>query len=210
MKPTVHIEFISDFICPWCYLGKARLERVKAAIADDIQLEIEVKPYVLYPNLPKGGVPKSYFAKKTKPGMGRSLRMEAEKENVQLNYKNIEYIPYSLEAHRLVWLVEDNAIKYALAMRLFYGYFEEGKNIEAVDYLVEQATLAGVETAVLEQFKNTNAGEAECQAYIKATRAAFINVVPTLKLDRKFLVTGLQSADVLENYIRRAARIQAK
>ncbi len=141
---TVHIELISDFICPWCYLGKARLERVKAAIADEIRLEIDLKPYILYPSIPKGGVPKSIFAKKTKPGMGRSLRQEAEKEGIHFNYKYIERIPSSFEAHRLVYLVEDNAKKYELTKRLFYGYFEEGQNIEAPVYLLQQAIEVGV------------------------------------------------------------------
>ena len=204
---TVHIEFISDFICPWCYLGKARLERVKIAISNDIQLDIEVKPYVLYPHIPKGGSPKSDFVKKTKPGMGKSLRAEAKLEGLHFNYKYIERIPYSLEAHRLVWLVKDTTKKYKLAQQLFYGYFEEGQNIEDHHYLIEQGKMAGVSTVILDQFHKTDAGAAACQAYIDQTRAAFINIVPTMKLNHKFLITGLQSSEVLENYIRRAARL---
>ena len=67
MATIIHIEFIGDFICPWCYLGKVRLERVKELLLPDIELNIEVKPYVLYPNIPRGGTPKSNFAKKTSP-----------------------------------------------------------------------------------------------------------------------------------------------
>ncbi len=202
---TVHIEFISDFICPWCYLGKARLERVQQLLAPDIQLDIEVKPFLLYPHIPKGGVHKSHFAKKTKPGMGRSLRKEAEIEGIKISYRNIEFIPYSMEAHRLVWLVEDKQQKYDLAMRLFYGYFEEGQNLEDHTYLSEQATLSGVPSAIIEQFKSTEAGLAACENYIQDAKDNFVNLVPTLKLNHKFTVLGLQSADVLEKYIRRAA-----
>ena len=71
---TVHIEFISDFICPWCYLGKSRLERVQQRLVSDIQLNIEVKPFLLYPNIPKGGVPKSYFAKKNETRYGEKFK----------------------------------------------------------------------------------------------------------------------------------------
>ena len=81
---TVHIEFIGDFICPWCYVGKVRLERVRERLKNEIRLDIKVKPYVLYPSIPKGGVSKSTF-KKTKPGMGRALRQEAQVENIQFN-----------------------------------------------------------------------------------------------------------------------------
>lgn len=202
---TVHIEFISDFICPWCYLGKARLERIQKILAPDIQLDIEVKPFLLYPHIPKGGVHKSHFAKKTKPGMGRSLRREAELEGIRINYRNIEFIPYSMEAHRLVWLVEDKTQQYDLAMRLFHGYFEEGQNLEDHNYLSEQAALSGVSNTVIEQFTTTDAGLAACQHYIESAKEDFVNLVPTLKLNHRFKVLGLQSPDVLEKYIRRAA-----
>jgi len=81
---TVNIEFTSDFICPWCYIGKARLERVRALLQDEIKLDIELKPYLLYPHVPKGGAPKSDFSKKVKPGMGRSLKNEAKVEKEYL------------------------------------------------------------------------------------------------------------------------------
>ena len=113
MIPTVDVEFISDYICPWCYVGKVRLERVKAQLAGKIALKIHLRPYVLYPHIPKGGLPKSDFAKKTKPGMGRALRREAKAEGIEINYRNIERIPCSLEAHRLTCLIEDNALHFS-------------------------------------------------------------------------------------------------
>lgn len=205
---TVHIEFISDFICPWCYIGKARLERVQAAVAADIQLDIDIKPYVLYPHIPKGGLPKSDFAKKTKPGMGRSLRQEAAVENIHIHYKHIERIPYSFEAHRLVSLVSGNAKKYELAKKIFHDYFELGQDIEDTDYLVAQGQAIGIDTTILNRFIFTDLGASAVQSSIDQTKQEFINVVPSLRLDRKIVMPGLQSADVWENYIRRAAKLQ--
>ena len=207
---TVHIKLISDFICPWCYLGKTRLERVQAAIADEIQLDIEVSPYLLYPQIPKGGVSKSIFAKKTKPGMGKSLRLEAEKEGIHFNYKYIERIPNSLEAHRLVFLVKNHALKYQLAKKIFYAYFEKGQDIENQDYLIKEAKTVGIEEAILLQFASSNLGEEGVQAAIQESKEAFIRVVPSIQLDNKFVIPGLQSAETWENYIRRAAKIQTR
>ena len=140
--------------------------------------------------------------------MGRSLRKEAEIEGVKLNYKYIEFIPNSMEAHRIVWLVEDKHHKYDLAMRLFYGYFEEGQNIEDPTYLLEQARQVGVSEEVLQQFQYSDAGLQDCENYIQSARDNFIQLVPTLKLDGRFTVLGLQSDEVLEKYIRRAAQKQ--
>ena len=207
--PTVHIEFISDYICPWCYIGKARMERVRESLDGKINLEIEVKPYLLYPNIPRGGVPKEVFAKKAKPGMGRSLRAESEREGIAIRYKNIERIPYSLEAHRLTWLTEPD-LKYELAKRIFHGYFEKGQDIEDHDFLIEQAKAVGVPKKTIGLFFSTEAGEKEVNDFIQNAKEEFVTVVPSLRLNRKILIPGLQTAELWENYITRASRIQKK
>jgi len=206
---TVHLEFISDYICPWCYIGKARLERVKEILKDEINLEIQVSPFLLYPSIPKGGVDKVIFSKTSKPGMGRSLRDEAKLEGIEINYKNIERIPNSLEAHRLTWLIEP-VLKYEFAKRIFHAYFEDGKNIEATSFLMEQAKIVGVDKKFLEKFASTSAGKVEVDLAIRNAKDEFISVVPSFRLDYKFLIPGLQSVEVWEKYIRRTAVIQQR
>ena len=204
---TIHIEFIGDFICPWCYLGKVRLERVKEILAPDIQLDIEVKPYILYPNIPKGGSPKSIFAKKSKPGMGKALRHEAKLENIEFNYKLIDRIPRSMEVHRLIWLIEDNDLKYQLSKTIFHDYFEKGQDIEEVDYLVETAKTAGISEKIISEFETSNKGTAEIETQIQTYKEEFITVVPYMKINKMIAIPGLQSIEVLEKYLRRAARM---
>lgn len=205
---TVHIEFISDFICPWCYIGNARLIRLREKLAGTIQLEIVPKPYILYPHISKGGLLKEHFAKRTKPGMGRSLKYEAARESLEIKYKNIERIPYSLEAHQLMALIPDNTVKNKLAKRIFINYFENGQDIESHNFLIEEAKKLGVNKEILGRFEFTDEGLETCQAFIKQAKDDFINIVPSLRLDHQFLIPGLQEIDVWEKYIRRAAEIQ--
>lgn len=207
--PTVHLEFISDYICPWCFIGKARLERLKEMLKDEIILDIQVAPFLLYPTIPKGGIEKSVFSKKSKPGMGKSLRKEAQLEGIEINYKNIERIPNSLEAHRLTWLTEPH-LKYDLAKNIFKHYFENGNDIENQNFLSEQAKLVGVADKIIEKFKTTDDGKFEVDAAIKIAKESYISVVPSLRLDAAFMIPGLQSIEVWENYIRRAAAIQQR
>lgn len=204
---TVQIHFISDFICPWCYIGKARLERLQDDLQNEIQLEIVHRPFQLYPHLPKGGVPKSAFAKKSKAGMGRALRHEAKEEGIEINYKNIEYIPNSLAAHRLTSLVSDPAQQFALAKGIFRAYFEYGADIENLDILVEQGRAAGMKKSLLSEFLFTDIGAERVQQYLTETRDEFITVMPTLRLDNKILMPGLQPYDTWASYIRRAAEL---
>ena len=182
--PTVHISFVSDFICPWCYIGKSRLERLKAKLEGEIQLDIETSPYLLYPGIPKGGAPKENFAKKARPGMGKLLREEASLEDVRLNYKLIEFIPRSLDAHRLVSLTTDSSVKWSLAKKLFLDYFEKGQDLENLDYLVECGESVGMAKVLLSEFLFTNLGEEEVLKQIDENKMAFITIVPTLRLDQ--------------------------
>jgi len=206
----VYIELISDYVCPWCYIGKARLERLQKKLEGEITLKIGILPYVLYPHIPPGGRPKQEFSENVKPGMGRSLRTEAKEEGIELNYKLIERIPYSLEAHRLTWLVNDQTKKYALAKCIFHDYFEEGQDIESLDYLSTVATRLDISPIIIDCFLSSDGGRKEVSASIKSTKEAFISVVPSMRLDGRFMVPGLQSIDVWEKYVRRAARIKDK
>lgn len=207
---TVHIDFYTDFICPWCYIGKARLERLQSKLQDEILLDIAHHPFILYPHIPKGGIDKSVFKKKTKPGLGRSLRQESQLENIEINYKKIERIPSSFEAHRLVHLIQNKEQQFSLAKNIFHGYFEEGCDIENHDKLIDLANTVGISQEIIGQFFTTEMGKAEVKQLINKAKEEFITVVPSIKLDHQFLIPGLQSIEVWENYIRRAATIQNK
>ena len=201
------VELVSDIICPWCYIAKARLERVEQLLKEDgIALEIRVSPFQLYPHIPKGGLPKSDFAKRTKPGMGKSLRKEAEEEGIKIDYRKIERIPYSLEAHRLLWLVEEDAVQFRLAKKLFHFYFEEGGNVEDPMHLKEKAEAAGVDATVIQTFLNSDAGANEVADYIQGLKDQFIRAVPTFILNKALNMPGIQSVDVMRQYFQRAAK----
>lgn len=215
---TVTIDFYSDYICPWCYIGKTRLERIKKDLQNEIELDIVLKPFLLYPHIPQGGIPKAQFASRhvlngvegRKPGMGRSLKFEAALEGIETNYKHIENIPNSLEAHRLTWLINDNLKKYSFAKRIFKGYFEKGKDIENQQFLVEQALQENVNQLSIDQFINSNKGQEEVTTSILEAKSELITLVPSLKLIALHYVPGLQEYEVWVNYIRRAAKLSTE
>lgn len=204
---SLTIKFYSDYICPWCYLGKVRLDKLKDRLSDDIDIQIELMPFILYPHIPPGGVPKTDFSKSSKPGMGRSLREEAQLEGISFNYKLIDRIPNSVEAHRLVWLVTDPVQKYALSKKLFYSYFEEGENIEDPNILTKLANDCKVDKSITSQFSSSDAGLEETVASITKAREKHITLVPTLEFNPALQILGLQSDEVWENYLRRAVRL---
>lgn len=201
------IKVYSDFICPWCYVGKMRLDRIRKELQDEIQIEVETKAYLLYPHIPVGGVPKSTFAKKTKPGMGRSLRAEAETENIKINYKLIDKIPNSLEAHRLITLIPDTELQFQLSKDIFHAYFQEGENIEDKMVLEKLAANKEVPHSIIDTFSQTDNGSKELEEEIKDANDKFISLVPTIELTPALNILGLQSGNVWKNYFRRATKM---
>lgn len=208
MKMEVKIEVVSDFICPWCYLGKVRLARIKEELKEEINLNIVLRPYLLYPQIPPEGLDKSIFANKTKPGMGRSLRAEAEIEGIEINYQHIITIPSSRQAHRLIELVDDPTVQFTLAHQIFYSYFEEGKNIGSVDHLVDLGRSVSIGEDIIEQFANSDEGFQKLEQNLERTKEAFITVVPSLHFDNKIWLSGLQPVEIWMKYIRRIAKMK--
>jgi predicted DsbA family dithiol-disulfide isomerase len=184
-----------------------RLQRIRKELSDEIDMDIQIMPYILYPHIGPGGVPKSDFAKKTKPGMGRSLRDEAKLEGIEINYKLIDRIPHSLEAHRLVWLINDNELKYNISTQLFHDYFEKGQNIEDHDYLKQIAHDHGIEPASIDLFENKEEGKNDCLAAIEEAKDSYVQLVPTIAFSQDLRIMGLQSPEVLKRYLQRATNL---
>jgi len=119
MKKKVTIDIISDIICPWCYIGKSRLARAIEQVSNDFEVETRLRPFQLYPKVPKGGLAKEEFPATKRKGLGQALKEAAAKENITFNYKEIKIIPNTLEAHRLMSLCRNNDLKNRMGMALF-------------------------------------------------------------------------------------------
>ena len=200
----VTIDIVSDIICPWCYIGKARLERAIASVADSVEVTVKMRPFLLYPQIPKGGIPKDHFKSVKKPGLGSALRAEAKKENIVIDYSKIDRIPNTLEAHRLMYLCPADK-KNELGKILFRKYFEEGQDVEDESVLTAAAKEAGLSAATITQFLETTDGATEIEAEIAELKEEGIRVVPSFILNGEHVVPGAQP---MENFQRYFARLK--
>ena len=194
---SVTIEFYTDFICPWCYIGKERMTKVVASLKDQLDITLIPKPYLLYPTIPIGGIDKSVFAKKTKPGMGRSLRDEAAIEQIELNYRKIERIPNSRLAHKFISTLPDNELKWSRSLEIIRDYFQQGQNIEDEQYL----------KAKLESDHDLKdlRYEAKLSEELEQAEELNISLVPTIRLNEAIVMPGLHTTEVWTRYIQRAS-----
>lgn len=196
--PAVSIEYISDYLCPWCYLGLSRLIRLQDKLNKDISLNITIQPYQLYPEIPEGGMDKAIFSKKARPGMGKVLKEEAITEDITINYRNVKRIPNSLKAHKCTASIADIRLRQDFALRTFKAYFEEGLDIENEQILTKLASEFNIEFE-----NNTVNDDSDMGQLINQYWNEGIRVVPTLRITEGFNLPGLQNEVIWERYIRR-------
>lgn len=205
------IDVVSDVVCPWCYLGKKRLER---ALADEAGEPIKVhwRPYQLDPSIPKGGLERRAYMINKFGNDGRieaaheRLRALGAEEGIAFAFDKIARAPNTLDAHRLIrWALAAGA-QDKIVDRLFKLYFEEGRDIGDRALLIETAGECGMDKEVVEKLFAEGADEDEVRAEIAQAQEIGVTGVPFFIFAQRFGVPGAQSADVLATAIDRARK----
>lgn len=205
------IEIFSDVICPWCYIGKQRLDQVLASHSD-INAELRWRPYLLYPNLPKEGMDRrTLLSRRYGEGadLGRvpeRIREEAEAEGLALRYDLIERTPNTLLAHRLLefaYEVGGGALQHELAERLFQAYFCEGVDVGRIDALVTVGVAVDLDPAEVRTYLEGDGGMGMVTEQLERAPELGISGVPGYFLADGFLLPGAQSEETMGQIILR-------
>jgi predicted DsbA family dithiol-disulfide isomerase len=203
----VKIEVWSDIVCPWCYIGKRRLE---TALADfDHPVEIEWKSFQLDPEFPRGKAIPVYDALAQKFGGGVEQVREmtgrvsalAEVEGLKYDFEHGVMVN-TFDSHRLAHHAKSQGLGPEMHERLMRAQLIEGETLNDVDTLVRLAEELGVEGAgpVVTSDKYT----AEVEADIREARQLGATGVPFFVLDRKYGISGAQPAEVFAQALRTA------
>jgi predicted DsbA family dithiol-disulfide isomerase len=184
MKQLV-IETTSDFVCPWCYIGEARLEKAIRLVATDVEIKHNWKPYELNPNQPKEGVDREDYmnrrfgAEKVKVMEARMKELGKE-DGLEFRQELIKLSPNTRLAHRLNWYAAQQGKDVARA--IFKAYFTDGKDIGDVEVLTALAIAAGLDSSKTRNFILSNEGTAEIERLEKEGRARGIEGVPFIAI----------------------------
>ncbi|HSN71886.1 MAG TPA: DsbA family oxidoreductase [Steroidobacteraceae bacterium] len=210
----MHIEVFSDVVCPWCFLGKRRLE---AALAERPQIEFEVRwrPFELNPNLPRTGVDRAnYLADKFG---GRDALAAAERRLVDLGrdagidfrFDRIAKVPHTRAAHRLIAAATDPATCSTVVERLLSSYFEHGRDIGDVAVLVDLAEQCGLDGSSIARLLAAEDGFDDIASEVREAQELGVNGVPTFVFDERYLLSGAQPPHVLLQVIDQLATVEA-
>jgi predicted DsbA family dithiol-disulfide isomerase len=209
---SIQIDVYSDVICPWCYLGKKRLEAALEATGKRDQAEVRFLPYELNPATPPEGLDhKAHLAAKF--GGKHVLdaahgRLAALGKEVGINYQfdSIERTPNTFNAHRVLWLAEKEGKGNAAHNAFFKAYFTDGKDIGDKKALTELAVSFGLDKQKVEDLLAGNKGEEEVRQAEEKAYDLGVNGVPFFVFNDKFAISGAQNVETFVKALEQAAK----
>ena len=207
----MRIDIWSDVVCPWCWIGKRRLERALALLGDAApEVELHCHPFLLDPDAGTEPVPlREAYARKF-GGAERteqllaSTQATARAEGLPFDFDRGQVRVTTLPAHRLLWLAAREGDVDAVGEALFRAHFAEGRNLADPDVLVAAAADGGLPETRVRAFLGGDEGEAEVRAQVAQAQAMGIRSVPTFVIDGRLVVQGAQSPESFAEALARA------
>lgn len=207
---TVIVDVISDVICPWCYIGKRRLEKAIAAFAG--QVKVHWLPFQMNPSMPKDGISRREYRTRKFGSWERSLELDAQvaaagqAEGIDFAFDRIERTPNTLDAHQLIWSADKEGVQGAVVEALFRAYFTEGRDISKRQTLLDVVSEAGLNRDKAEGVLNGHEGLEAIQEASKLARRYRVDGVPFFIVNDEITLAGAQQPDAFLEAFKRATR----
>lgn len=197
----IRLDIFSDPVCPWCYLGKANLDRALEA-APDHPFQIEWHPFQLNPDMPPEGVDKRDYLAARFGGDAKvdeihdRLRQIAKANGVDLDPDVPKRIPNTLNAHRLIHWAGIEGKQTPVVAALFRAYWKEGRDIGNPAVLADIAGAAGMDRAATLRLLQSDADADDLRARDEDARHKGVTAVPTFLIAQQYVVSGAQPPDM--------------
>lgn len=196
------IEFIFDTVCPWCYVGKRRLERTLAQ-RPGARVDIRWRPFLLNPDIPMGGIDRNAYLDRKFGGPARVQRVHGavaaagEAEGIAFAFDRILRAPNTLNSHRMIRFAGGFGREAETVEAVYSGYFCEGRDIGAIAELIDIGRSVGLPGQELESYLLSDADIAVVMNENARAHRMGVNGVPCVVLEGLYAVAGAQEPDVL-------------
>ena len=205
------IEIWSDIACPFCYIGKRKLEKAIQRLPDSEGIVLEWKSFQLNPNLQTDPNQNTltYLAETKGWTMEQTLQMTAQvtamgkEEGLNFNFEKTA-VANTKRSHRLLHLAKEHNCQNELKEQLFKVYFEEGKNIDDLETLLQCAEHAGIPQAEAKKVLDTHGFEEEIDQDVYESRLIGVQGVPFFVFDRKYGISGAQPDEGFDRTLQQA------
>jgi len=212
---ALQIDVVSDVVCPWCFIGKRRLEKA-IALKPEIPVAVRYRPYFLNPWVPRAGISRTEYLT-TKFGsveryMANAPRVAeaARAEGLTYNMNAIARQPNTIDCHRLILWSGESGDPARMKQRLMELYFTEGGDLTDKEVLVKAAQDCGMDGDAIRRRLATEEDVESISAEAESAKTAGIEGVPCFILGGMFAISGAQAPDYLADAIERAFAEVAK
>lgn len=201
MTPTIKLDIMSDPICPWCYIGKAHLDRALESEPDH-PFAIEWHPFQLNPDMPAEGMDRRAYLEGKFGGKEGAVRAyapvveHAEKAGLKINFEAMQRTPNTLNAHRLIHWAGIEGRQTAAVSALFKAYFVDARDIGDAEVLADIADGIEMDASVVTRLLATDEDMEDIRKRDAHSREMGINSVPTFIVGGRHAVPGAQPPEL--------------
>jgi predicted DsbA family dithiol-disulfide isomerase len=208
----MQIEVYSDVVCPWCFIGKRRLERALEISEYAQQARILWRPFQLNPTMPQEGMDRRVYLEAKFGGAEARRIMEervakaGEAEGIEFSFDRIARTPNTFDSHRLIWFAERQGCQDEIVEALFDSYFTKGREIGNPDSLAEIASGYGLGREEVERFLAGDRAVQEVRTEETVGRQLGIRGVPYFVLNGRVAISGAQPPNVFVSAFQQAEK----
>jgi predicted DsbA family dithiol-disulfide isomerase len=202
----MEIQMIFDTVCPWCYIGKRRMEQA-LALRPHVDIDLVWRPFLLNREIPADGIDRTAYLIRKFGSEARVRRVygaiaqAGESVDIDFAFDRIDRTPNSVDSHRLIRYALLNGANPRIVETLFFEYFIEGVDIGRQDVLQEIGARDGLDGAAIGAYLNS---EEDIDFVYDENRRAHrmgVNGVPAFVFNEKMVISGAQEPQILARMI---------
>jgi predicted DsbA family dithiol-disulfide isomerase len=208
-KP-LKIDVVSDVVCPWCYIGKRRIEEA-LALVPDVPVDVHFRPYFLNPWVPREGISREEYlttkfgSVEAYKGMAGRVVAAAKEEGLVYRPDLVQRQPNTTDCHRLIHWAEAIGKAAEMKQRLMELYFRDGGDLTETEVLVKAAADVGLEADDVRRRLATDEDVALVSGQAQEAADKGVSGVPTYVFAQKYAVSGAQAPELLARAIRQVS-----
>lgn len=209
LKP-LKIDVVSDVVCPWCYIGKKRIESALAMVPD-VPVEVQWRPFFLNPWVPREGMSRAdYLTAKfgsvdAYKDIAQRVVTAASEEGLSYHPERVQRQPNTIDCHRLIHWAAAKGKAAEMKQRLMELYFRDGGDLTDTDVLVQAAADCGLDPDDVRRRLATDEDVALISGHAQEASDKGISGVPTFVFAQKYAVSGAQAPELLARAIRQVS-----
>jgi predicted DsbA family dithiol-disulfide isomerase len=198
----MRIDVVFDTVCPWCYIGKHRLQRALAQ-RPGLRADLRWRPFMLNPDMPEDGLDRNVYLERK---FGSSYRIQrihsaavtaGKQEGIEFDFDGMTRMPSSIKSHRLIQWAGTSDRQEPLVEAIYQAFFLKGQDIGQTPVLAAIAESVGLAGDAAAAFLDSNAGTSAVETEFAHIHRLGVSGVPCFILDEAYAVSGAQEPDIL-------------